>query len=120
MVPAEFRGLRRRPVRAFEDAFRFGDELPDAVEFGLGGGDDYELVIAIDPGRFAGGATLESQVDAVIADLRTQGEILFPGEPELNAEKERRLSGIPIDTEALKDMNAWSRKLGVAPLTEAA
>ena len=74
------------------------------------------FVIAIDPGRFAGGAALESQVDAVIADLRTQGEILFPGEPELIAEKERRASGIPIDTEALKDMNAWSKKLGVAPL----
>src|SRR5438477_83853 len=60
-----------------------------------------------------------AQVDAVIADLRTQGEILFPGEPELIAEKERVASGVPIDDEAMKDMNAWSKKLGVAPLTQA-
>ncbi len=78
------------------------------------------FVIAIDPGRFAGGAALDSQVDGVIADLRTQGEILFPGEPEIVAEKDRRVNGVPIDTEALKDMNAWSKKLGVAPLTEGA
>ena len=77
------------------------------------------FMIAIDPARFAGGAALESQVDAVIADLRTQGEILFPGEPELIAEKERIATGVPIDSEALKDMNAWSKKLGVAPLTQA-
>src|SRR5437868_5089633 len=76
------------------------------------------FMIAIDPARFAGGAALEAQVDAVIADLRTQGEILFPGEPELIEEKERRVKGIPIDTEALKDMNAWSKKLGVPPLAE--
>jgi ureidoglycolate dehydrogenase (NAD+) len=76
------------------------------------------LLMAIDPGRFAGGGTLEATVDAVIADLRTQGEILFPGEPELIEEKERRVKGIPIDTEALKDMNAWSKKLGVQTLAQ--
>jgi len=76
------------------------------------------LLMALDPGRFAGGAALEATVDAVIADLKTQGEILFPGEPELIEEKERRAKGIPIDTEALKDMNAWSKKLGVPALAE--
>src|SRR5579859_4430972 len=39
------------------------------------------LLAAIDPLRFAGGERLEETVDAVIDDLRTQGEILFPGEP---------------------------------------
>jgi ureidoglycolate dehydrogenase (NAD+) len=76
------------------------------------------LLMAIDPGRFAGGATLEATVDAMIADLRTQGEILFPGEPELIESRSRRIEGIPIDTEALKDMNAWSKKLGVPALAE--
>src|SRR5205807_3160758 len=33
------------------------------------------LLIAIDPARFAGADTLEATVDAVVADLRTQGEI---------------------------------------------
>jgi ureidoglycolate dehydrogenase (NAD+) len=73
------------------------------------------LLMAIDPGRFAGGATLDATVDAVVSDLRTQGDILFPGEPELIEEKKRRVEGIPIDAEALKDMREWSAKLGVAP-----
>jgi len=77
------------------------------------------FLMAIDPGRFAGADTLEKTVDAVIADVKAQaGEILVPGDPELIEEKERRVKGIPIDNEALKDMEAWSRKLGVKPLTE--
>jgi ureidoglycolate dehydrogenase (NAD+) len=71
------------------------------------------LVIAIDPGRFAGGDTLEATVDEMVKDLKTQGDILHPGEPEIIAEKERRVSGIPIDDEALADMIEWSKKLGV-------
>ena len=71
------------------------------------------LCIAIDPGRFAGAATLEAQVDAIVKDLRTHGDILFPGEPELIEQENRRASGIPIDAEALADMQAWSAKLGV-------
>ena len=74
------------------------------------------FLMAIDPARFAGGERLEETVDAMIADLRTRGEILFPGEPELIEQKERRVSGIPIDDAALADMNEWSNKLGVTPL----
>ena len=70
--------------------------------------------MAIDPGRFAGGESLEETVDAVVRDLKGQGEILFPGEPELIEEKKRLVEGIPIDAEALKDMREWSGKLGVA------
>ncbi|HEX7605071.1 MAG TPA: Ldh family oxidoreductase, partial [Usitatibacter sp.] len=73
------------------------------------------LLIAIDPVRFAGGDRLEQTVDAVVADLRTQGEILFPGEPELLEERRRIEQGIPIDDEALKDMREWSAKLAVPP-----
>jgi ureidoglycolate dehydrogenase (NAD+) len=72
------------------------------------------LMIAIDPGRFAGAETLEATVDEMVKDLKTQGEILHPGEPEIIAERERRASGIPIDNEAFADMIAWSKKLGVA------
>jgi ureidoglycolate dehydrogenase (NAD+) len=74
------------------------------------------LLIALDPGRFAGGDKIEETVDAMIADLRTQGEILFPGEPELVEERERLKTGIPIDAAAFADMNEWSNKLGVTPL----
>jgi ureidoglycolate dehydrogenase (NAD+) len=73
------------------------------------------FVMAIDPGRFAGASTLETTVDAVIDDLRTQGEILFPGEPELLEEQQRLAHGVPVDDEALKDMREWSVKLGVTP-----
>lgn len=78
------------------------------------------FVMALDPGRFAGAASLEAQVDAVIEDLRNEGPILHPGEPELIEEKKRLAQGIPIDDEALADMAKWSRKLGVRPLTETA
>jgi ureidoglycolate dehydrogenase (NAD+) len=53
------------------------------------------LMIAIDPGRFAGGETLEATVDEMVKDLKTQGDILHPGEPEIIAEKERRVLGNP-------------------------
>ncbi|HEY4999083.1 MAG TPA: Ldh family oxidoreductase, partial [Usitatibacter sp.] len=76
------------------------------------------LLMAIDPARFAGGERLEETLDALIADLRTQGEILFPGEPELIEERHRIAKGIPIDDEALKDMREWSARLGVPPPDE--
>jgi ureidoglycolate dehydrogenase (NAD+) len=79
------------------------------------------LFIAIDPLRFAGAATLAPTAEAMIAELRTRGEILFPGEPELQHEAERRLQGIPVEPAALADMNQWSARLGVpAPTEEAA
>jgi len=71
------------------------------------------FLVAIDPARFAGGDTMEDALDALIADLRTQGDILFPGEPELIEEKNRIAHGIPIDAEALADMKKWSARLGV-------
>ena len=76
------------------------------------------LAIAIDPGRFAGAATLESTVDAVVKDLKTRGDILFPGEPELIEQEKRRSAGIPVDAEALADMNKWSARLGLPSPTE--
>jgi ureidoglycolate dehydrogenase (NAD+) len=77
------------------------------------------LLIAIDPKRFAGAATMEATAEAMINELRTQGEILFPGEPELLEEARRRADGIPIEPAALADMNQWSEKLGLQPLTHA-
>jgi ureidoglycolate dehydrogenase (NAD+) len=76
------------------------------------------LLIAIDPARFAGADTLEATVDELVKDLKTQGEILFPGEPELIEQEKRGVSGVPIDDAAFADMTAWSRKLGVPPLSE--
>ncbi len=74
------------------------------------------LLVALDPKRFAGAATLEATAEAIIAELRTKGDILFPGEPEVLEEARRRADGIPIDPAALADMNEWSARLGLQPL----
>jgi ureidoglycolate dehydrogenase (NAD+) len=76
------------------------------------------LLLAIDPHRFAGGVTLAETVAQIIVELKQQpGEILYSGEPEYRQEVERRVSGIPVDAALLAEMNAWSEKLGVSPLS---
>jgi ureidoglycolate dehydrogenase (NAD+) len=90
---------------------RMYDELEKPRKIG-------HFLVAIDPSRFAGAEAFEAQVDALVADLHAQGEILYPGEPEERAARERMASGIPIDTEALADMSTWSRKLGIPSPTE--
>jgi ureidoglycolate dehydrogenase (NAD+) len=72
------------------------------------------FLMALDPARFAGGGTLAATVDEMIGDLKGRGEILAPGDPELIAERERLVTGIPIEAAAWADMRAWSSKLGVA------
>jgi ureidoglycolate dehydrogenase (NAD+) len=76
------------------------------------------LAIALDPMRFAGGVMIEERIEEVIQDLRAEGEILFPGEPEYIEERNRIADGIPIDAEALADMDAWSARLDVEPVTK--
>jgi ureidoglycolate dehydrogenase (NAD+) len=90
---------------------RMYDELEKPRKIG-------HFLIAIDPARFAGAETLEATVDQLVAELRGHGEILYPGEPEERAQAERRVAGIPIDAEALADMDEWSRQLGIPKPTE--
>jgi ureidoglycolate dehydrogenase (NAD+) len=72
------------------------------------------LVLALDPQRFAGGATLEASVRAMGEDVvRAGSDVQLPGDPELRAERERRAAGIPIEPQALADMREWSARLGV-------
>ena len=73
------------------------------------------LMIAIDPQRFAGGALLSQVVTQAIEEVKAQGEaILFPGEPEYKAAKNRRELGIPIEPVLALEFSDWSEKLGVA------
>jgi ureidoglycolate dehydrogenase (NAD+) len=75
------------------------------------------LVLALDPQRFAGGATLAATVRAMASELpREPGDVQLPGDPELRSERTRRSSGIPFEPGALADMRAWSERLKVAPL----
>ena len=72
-------------------------------------------MLAIDPGRFAGGSTLEATVRAMTDDVVRAGDaVQVPGDPEVRAERERRESGIPVEPQALADMRAWSTRLGVS------
>jgi ureidoglycolate dehydrogenase (NAD+) len=73
------------------------------------------FVLALDPQRFAGGPTLEATVRALAQDVAgTADSVRLPGDPELQAERERRGSGIPVEPHALEDMREWSARLGVA------
>ena len=72
------------------------------------------FLLAIDPQRFAGGATLEATVRAMADDVVRSGDaVRLPGDPELRADSERRARGIPIEPQALADMREWSTRLAV-------
>jgi LDH2 family malate/lactate/ureidoglycolate dehydrogenase len=43
-------------------------------------------------------------------------KVIIPGEPELIAETERRISGIPIIDEVYRDLNDLADKLGISRL----
>lgn len=75
------------------------------------------LLVALDPKRFAGAATMDATVTAMLGELRQQGDVLFPGEPEERAQEVRRIEGIPVEPAALADMNHWAGKFGLPPLT---
>jgi ureidoglycolate dehydrogenase (NAD+) len=78
------------------------------------------FVLAIDPQRFAGGPTLEATVRAMCEDVVRAGDsVQLPGDPELRAERERRVHGIPFERQALADIRDWSARLGV-PFAEPA
>lgn len=72
------------------------------------------FMLAIDPRRFAGGATLDATVRAMTDDVVHAGDaVQVPGDPELRAERERRSAGIPVEPQALGDMRDWSQRLRV-------
>jgi ureidoglycolate dehydrogenase (NAD+) len=45
--------------------------------------------------------------------VRAGDAVRLPGDPELHAERERRVAGIPFEPQALADMQDWSERLGV-------
>ncbi|HEY9067643.1 MAG TPA: Ldh family oxidoreductase [Burkholderiaceae bacterium] len=72
--------------------------------------------IAIDPARFAGGATFAASVEQIARALAAQpGQVLMPGDPELAEERRRRADGIPIEPGLRDEMRAWSERLKVPP-----
>jgi ureidoglycolate dehydrogenase (NAD+) len=70
--------------------------------------------IAIDPSRFAGGATLAATVEHMARALAQEpGAPMMPGDPELQAQARRQRDGIPIEPGLQAEMRAWSERLGV-------
>jgi len=71
--------------------------------------------IAIDPARFAGGATFAASIELIARALTAQpGQVLMPGDPELAEERRRRAVGVPIEPGLRDEMRAWSERLEVA------
>ncbi len=71
--------------------------------------------IAIDPARFAGGATFAASIELIARALTAQpGQVLMPGDPELAEEQRRRADGVPIEPGLRDEMRAWSERLKVA------
>lgn len=70
--------------------------------------------IALDPGRFAGGAALAAQVEAMARDLAAEpGAPRMPGDPELEAAERRERSGIPVEPGLADQFRDWSARLSV-------
>lgn len=72
--------------------------------------------IAIDPARFAGGASFAASVELIARALAAQpGQVLMPGDPELVEERRRRVDGVPIEPGLRDEMRAWSERLKITP-----
>ena len=71
--------------------------------------------IALDPLRFAGGATLAASLEHMARALAAQpGEVLLPGEPGLTVQAQRSSAGIPVEPGLRAEILAWSERLKVA------
>lgn len=70
--------------------------------------------IALDPERFAGGAILAAQVEAMARDLAAEpGAPLMPGDPEIAVARQRERDGIPIEPALAAQFRAIAARLGL-------
>lgn len=72
------------------------------------------FMMAIDPQRFAGGATLAAVVAAAVSEIKSQKtEIVSPGEPEYRTAAQRDRDGIPVEPGLWEEITAWSERLQI-------
>jgi LDH2 family malate/lactate/ureidoglycolate dehydrogenase/quinol monooxygenase YgiN len=100
---------------------RVGSEIRDLynaprnLSQGLG-----HFCIAIDPAAFMPLDEFKTRMDAMIHMIRSSklapgvGRMVIPGEPELEAKRQRSIDGIPLATGVLDQLNALARELGSA------
>jgi LDH2 family malate/lactate/ureidoglycolate dehydrogenase len=85
-------------------------------------GDVGHCFAAIDPGRFRSLEEFKRDMDDMIRSLRAtppaEGEthVLVAGDPEVEAEAERRARGIPLAPALVEQVNAVAQAVGVARL----
>jgi ureidoglycolate dehydrogenase (NAD+) len=73
------------------------------------------LVMAIDPARFPGGATLSTAIRRAIREVTSEKRtVLYPGQPEYIAQRQRKKRGIPIPPSLQSEFDTWSRRLRIA------
>lgn len=74
--------------------------------------------IALDPARFAGGAALSAQIEALAQELAAEpGSPRLPGDPEIDVAAQRSRDGIPIEAGLAEMFRAVSARFGLpAPL----
>jgi ureidoglycolate dehydrogenase (NAD+) len=71
--------------------------------------------MAIDPARFPGGATLSTAIRRAIREVTSEAPtVLYPGQPEYIAQRQRKKRGIPIPPSLQKEFDTWSRRLRIA------
>jgi len=72
--------------------------------------------IALDPARFAGGAALSAQIEAMAQELAAEpGAPRLPGDPEIEVATMRGRQGIPIESGLAGVFRAYSARLGLPP-----
>jgi ureidoglycolate dehydrogenase (NAD+) len=72
------------------------------------------LMIAFDPARFDGGATLRTSVGDATREVKSQGPHVFaPGDPEYFSETVRLRDGIPIEPGLQSHLSTWSERLKI-------
>ena len=76
--------------------------------------------MAIDPARFGGGKKLPSVATKMAKEARAQpradakASVLAPGDPEHRSAERRAREGIPVEPGLRKEIERWSKRLGVA------
>jgi len=74
------------------------------------------FLVALDPARFAGGAVLSAQIEAMARELAAEpGAPRLPGDPEIEVATRRGRDGIPIETGLAEMFRACSARLGLPP-----
>lgn len=71
------------------------------------------LMIAMNPRCFFGGDTLNQSVQQAINEVKNQGAVMFPGEPEYSTAAKRSDKGIPVESALAEEFVTWAAKLGV-------